>query len=73
MMGCSVCDVCIWGGGGAGCLQGEIIGIRVIDGLLNGLDTHYGDDGPERLLERQSHVLGHVVNQQRPDQVALRA
>lgn len=52
-------------------LERQVVGIAVVNGLLHRLDADDGDDGAEWFLPRQPHVLGHVVDEKRPDKVAL--
>ncbi len=57
--------------GGHACLEGKVVGVAVVDGVLDGLDTDDGHDGAEGLLPGDPHVLGDIVDEGRPDEVAL--
>ena len=52
-------------------LQAKAVGIALLDGLPDVLDSAQGDDGPEGLLPAEPHVLGDIVHQDRVDEVAL--
>ena len=52
-------------------LESKVVGVAVVDGILDGLDPDDGHDRAKGLLPCNPHVLGDVVDQGGPDQVAL--
>lgn len=52
-------------------LQGEVVGIAVVDALLYGLDTDDRQNRAERLLPCNSHVRSDVVDEEGRDQVPV--
>ena len=52
-------------------LKGKVVGIAVVDGLLDGLHPDDGHDRAEGLLPGDPHVSSDMIDQGGPDQVLL--
>ena len=52
-------------------LQAEVAGVAMVDALLNWVDPDYRQYGAKRFFPSNPHVRTDMIQQQRPDEVAL--